>query len=268
MDHLKSLRQLTRNPCLSLTTRGNAAIETVLKILPSPNSILIPEEGGWLTYHSLSAKLGLAFEGVQCHDALIDLADLETKLSRKKYVAFLYHSLGGYCAAEPIQEIYTLCQKYNCLVIMDVAGSIGTSLCDGRYADIIVGSFGKWKPINMGTGGFISCKEKSIFDKVISHLPPFPHPEKLPLLLQKINGLPQRLLFLQKRCQKIIKELTFPILHPQDQGLVAIVPFSTEQEKEIILAYCQKENLEWTVCPRYIRVNREAICIEVKRLTE
>src|SRR3990167_7579394 len=131
MDHLKSLRQLTRNPCLSLTTRGNAAIETVLKILPSPNSILIPEEGGWLTYHSLSAKLGLAFEGVQCHDALIDLADLETKLSRKKYVAFLYHSLGGYCAAEPIQEIYTLCQKYNCLVIMDVAGSIGTSLCDG-----------------------------------------------------------------------------------------------------------------------------------------
>ena len=36
--------------------------------------------------------------------------------------------------------------------------------------------------------------------------------------------------------------------------------------KQRIIDYCNENNLEFTECPRYIRINEPAISIEVKRL--
>ena len=71
---------------------------------------------------------------------------------------------------------------------------------------------------------------------------------------------------LEKR-KKIVNDLKdFTIIHKNDLGFVVVVKFATDEEKEKIINYCNKESLPWTECPRYIRLNKKAISIEVKRL--
>ena len=48
-------------------------------------------------------------------------------------------------------------------------------------------------------------------------------------------------------------------------GHNVIVKFNTDEEKEKIINYCDKNELEYTLCPRYIRVEENAVSIEVKR---
>jgi len=57
----------------------------------------------------------------------------------------------------------------------------------------------------------------------------------------------------------------FKIINEKEEGLVILVSFTTDNEKEKIIDFCQKNKLEWTECPRYIRLNEKAISIEVKR---
>jgi len=45
-----------------------------------------------------------------------------------------------------------------------------------------------------------------------------------------------------------------------------IIKFDDEEVKQRIIEYCKENNLEYTVCPRYIRVNENAVSIELKRL--
>ena len=49
----------------------------------------------------------------------------------------------------------------------------------GKYADIMVGSFGRWKPVNAGKGGFISFSTKEMFECASSflHKPDIPNLE-------------------------------------------------------------------------------------------
>ena len=41
---------------------------------------------------------------------------------------------------------------------------------------------------------------------------------------------------------------------------------NNDEEKDKIIKYCKENNYEYTLCPRYIRVNENAVSIEVKRL--
>jgi len=56
------------------------------------------------------------------------------------------------------------------------------------------------------------------------------------------------------------------IIHKDSKGINVIIRFSSDTEKERLINYCDKNNLEHTLCPRYIRVNVDALSIEVKRL--
>ena len=146
------LQKLTDHQHIAITERGDIAIASALCAIEG--TVLIPEEGGWLSYQKLPQKLGLKSVDVKCHLAKIDLDDLKEK--SKSANALLYQNPGGYFADQPMKKIYEICKKNNCLVIMDVSGAIGTDLCDGRYADIMVASFRKWKLVDADVGGFIS----------------------------------------------------------------------------------------------------------------
>ncbi|MFH1682580.1 MAG: DegT/DnrJ/EryC1/StrS family aminotransferase [Candidatus Woesearchaeota archaeon] len=247
---------------IEILERGNAAIWSALQAVEK--EVLVPEEGGWLTYLDYPPKLNLNLVKVKTKNAVIDLDDLEEK--SKTADAFLYHSLGGYFAEEPIKEIYDICKRNDCLVIMDVSGSIGTRLCNGNYADILFGSFGRWKLVNAHTGGFISCKNKLLFEKI---KPSFKmlEEEKLKIVLNKINELEDRILFLFNQREKIVADLRkFEIINKNHPSFVVVARFNDEPEKEKIVGYCKKNNWEFTECPRYIRTNQQAISIEVKRL--
>ncbi len=315
------LRKLTHHPYVELVQRGNAAIEAALSILPAGSALLIPAEGGWLSYRSLPRQLQLETAEVNCIDAKIDIADLHQKFLTKRYAAFLYQNPGGYFAEQPMEEIYKICRENNCLVILDVSGSLGTGLSDGNYADILVGSFGRWKLVNAGKGGFISAKEEKTWKKL--DIDPLLDEKTISIIEEKIRQLPQRIGFLLKKRKRIIQDLqAYRILYPGDLGFVVIVRFTANAEKEnnkttsrfelspreshkttsrfelspreshkttsrfelspkeshkttsrfelspkeSIINYCKKNGLEWTECPRYIRLNSKAISIEVKRL--
>ena len=259
------LQKLTNHPFVQLTTRGDTAIAAALSLLPNEKTLLIPEEGGWLSYRTIPKEQHLAVQEVKCIDSVIDRNDLRLKLSSGTCSALLYQNPGGYFAEQPMKEIYDLCKEHNCLVIMDVSGALGTKLCDGRYADILVCSFGKWKLVEAHTGGFISCNEKSILNKLT--VKEMIDESKLKIILEKLNQLPDRINFLVAKRKKIMKDLAeFGLIHQQNVGFVVIVKFCNEMEKQNIINYCTKNNLPYRECPRYIRINQKAISIEVKQL--
>ncbi len=271
---LNLLQELTGHPYVELTSRGNEAIKAALLAVKSRSSgstVLIPEEGGWLSYKTLPLRAGFEAEEVTCDEARINQGALKRKLQKasEKYAALLYQNPGGYFAEQPMQEIYALCEKEGCKVIMDVSGSIGTPSCDGKYADVLVGSFREWKLVDAGVGGFISCKDKKVFDavqKALSPADPGLDRADLAKLLQKLEELPERIRHLEQLREIIINDLSgFAVVHPDDFGIVVVVRYADEEEKEKILAYCRANELEWTECPRYIRVNEKAVSIEVKR---
>ncbi len=266
---IQKLKRLTSHEHIEIVLRGNSAILSALTI--AKKKVLIPEEGGWLTYLQFPKKLGLESETIKCNDAVIDLKDLKVKLNDKNNPAdvLLYQNPGGYHAEQPIKEIYSLCKKHGCKVILDLSGGIGTRLCDGNYADILVCSFGEGKLIEAHTGGFISCRDKEIFDQIKDSFKVLNEEERLKLILKKIEELPQRIKFLTEKRKKILSDLKdFYLVNKTHLGFVVVVKYNFELEKEKIISYCQKNHLEYTECPRYIRLNQKAISIEVKRLVK
>lgn len=261
------IKELTGHPFSEIVLRGNSAIKSALSILPEKSTILIPEEGGWLSYQTIPTELGLNMETVQCHDARISLNHLQEKLASKRYAALLYQNPGGYCADQPMKEIYALCQKNKAMVILDVSGSIGTKLCDGHQTDILVGSFGRWKLIDAQGGGFISAKDKTAWEKIVPHLEILNDEKLLGIIAQKADNLQTRIKFLMEKTKAVVIDLSgFNIIYSSEVGGVVVVKFTTDVEKEKIIKYCQEQQLPWRDCPRYIRLNAKAISIELKQL--
>lgn len=259
----KLLQQLTGHSSVEITPSGDVAIEAALSLFSG--TVVIPAEGGWLSYRKLPRKVGLDVVEVACTDAKMNLQDLEQKLKTMQPAVLLYQNPGGYHAEQPMKEIYNLCRRYHCRVIMDVSGGIGTGWCDGMYADILVGSFGEWKLVDAGVGGFISWDDRELAVTVKS----FDDLEKLNLILTKLESLPQRIAFLREKRAAIIHDLDdLTIINKDDECFVVVVAYHAPEEKEKIINYCTKSDLDFTECPRYIRVNRPAISIELKRLQE
>jgi len=274
---ISELKKLTKHNYIELTERCNTAIFAALycarklalddKHNITKKAIIIPDQGGWLTYEKYPKMLELEAKKVKTEHGIIDLKEL--KEISKNACAFIYSNPAGYFAEQPIKDIYKICKENNCLVIMDVTGCIGDAkLCDGDYADFTVCSFGRWKPINLGYGGFVSTGKKEYFDKAKEIFNTTSFDEKyLPLLDEKLKELSKRLDFLYKKADKVKNDLKgFSILHKDKKGINVVVKFSNNGEKEKIINYCKTNNLEYTLCPRYIRVMDKAISIEIKRL--
>ena len=88
-----------------------------------------------------------------------------------------------------------------------------------------------------------------------------------PLLEKKLKELKKRLNLLYGKAEKVKSDLKdFNIIHRDKKGINVIVKFDSDKEKEKIINYCKNNNLEYTLCPRYIRVMDKAISIEIKRL--
>jgi len=261
MDPKAELKQLIGMEPITLVSRGNVAIREALvsvkDLHPIRRTILIPDCGGWLTYRTEPKKHGLDIVELKTYDGVFDLDDLKRK--SKDALALLYAQPAGYFAMQDAVEIYHACQDNGCRVILDVTRSIGNGVFGS--ADLIVGSFGRWKPVNLGHGGFIAgvapnLKEDELFD-----------PKYYDELTEKLYALPDRLSMLKDKVLKVKEDLVgFDIIHPKMDGLNVVVAYSDDKRREQIVAYCENKGLEYTLCPRYIRVNRKAVSIELKRL--
>ncbi|HIH15260.1 MAG: hypothetical protein QT08_C0010G0036 [archaeon GW2011_AR17] len=260
----EKMKKLCRHEYVHFTDRGNSAIFLALHIAKKINpkqDILIPDQGGWFSYKGYPQFFDLNIVEVKTDYGVIDLKDLKKKA---KYAsAFIFSSFAGYFAEQALRKISTICKKAGCLVIEDASGAIGDrKLCNGGYSDIIVGSFGKWKPVECGYGGWISMNHKEFFDvakeamSITKIHPQFYQEIGEALKKNKIK----KLLVLQKKVKQDLKD--FEILHRDKRGLNVVVKFDPK-----VLQYCQEKSYPYVLCPSYIRVNENAISIELKRLS-
>ena len=267
---IEQLKKLTGHEFVEITTRGNTAISAALSIVASGKKVMIPAEGGWLTYKTIPKKLGLEMVEVRCRDAVIDVVDLHAQLELGEIGVLLYQNPAGYFAVQPMREIYDICRKHDCLVVLDVSGGIGTSLCSGEFADIIVGSFGTWKLVEAKGGGFISTSNSVLWERIVEkNVGKLEDAEQMEVISAELGKLDERIAMLLAARQKVVDdlvELKLDVVHANEQiGFVVVVRFESEYEKDQILEYCRREGWEWTECPRYIRLNQKAISIELKR---
>ncbi len=269
---LDKLRNLTRHKSVKLTNCGNSAIFAAFCIAKQlgKDTIIIPDQGGWISYKTYPKLLDLKIEEVKTDDGIINLDSLK-KLANKKS-AIIVPSFAGYFAEQPMKKIAEICKKQNTLLIEDASSAIGDkTLCDGRVSDIIIASFGKAKPVDLGYGGFISTNDRENLDKIKDVFSFIEFEESFQeKLLEKLSNVEARLKKLFAQHDKIVKELEkykgFDVVHRQSRGINVVVRFKTEEEKKKITDYCEKNKLEYTMCPRYIRLEEKAVSIEVKRL--
>lgn len=265
------LKLYTDTTHIIFTPRCNFAIKIALRVAKKlgREHALIQEEGGWMTYEKYSKQADLEPIRLTTNDGIIN----EKELAHfSEHSVLLINSLAGYCAPHNMNNIATECIVNDILLINDVSGSIGSQEC--QQGDMIVGSFGQGKPVPLGKGGFFATNNSEfvkLFIECAKEDDEHYCEQELDFVqLQKhLEKLPQRIAFLQQRCKTIKENLKeHNIVHQDAAGLNVIVRFNNDEEKENITNYCEKNNLEFTVCPREIRILDDAISIEVKRLEE
>jgi dTDP-4-amino-4,6-dideoxygalactose transaminase len=272
-EALKLISRHTKHKQVRLVQRGNAAIFCALVIAKKTNPrkyILIPDQGGWLSFRTYPQILGFETKTVKTDLGIVDIADLEKKA--KDASAFIVTSFAGYSAEQPMKEISAVCRKHNCLLIEDASGALGDeTLCDGTVSDIIVGSFGRWKPVNVGYGGFISAAKKEHFEAANEIFSTTNHYPAHDNLISKLKGLPSRLKSMQKLAEEAKKDISslYPgikIAHKSLRGLNVIALCAADSDNKNIKAYCDRKGYQYVECPNYTRVEEKGISIELKRI--
>lgn len=265
---INKLKELTGHSFIKLTDSGDSAIFVALHIakVRGKTKVLIPDQAGWLTYRTYPQVIGLETKEVKTNYGIIDVEDLNKKAD--KHSVLIIPSLAGYFAEQPISDLASICQEKGCMLVVDICGSIGMSGFNTDKADLVVCSFGKWKPLNLEYGGFIAANNQELFNIDDELIKEFKFAESYEQeLLEKLSGLNDRVDFLTETSEKIKKELQgFEIIHKNKRGINVVVKYSDETEKQKLIKYCNENNYEFTKCPRYIRVLDNAISIEVKRL--
>ena len=258
------LRELTGKRNIFFTDRGNSSILLSLKIAKSlgKKRLFLQDQGGWITYGQYGRQLKYDISGLETDYGLILVKKLEGKLGPDSVL--LMNSMPGYFALQGNMKIIAnLCKKENSLLINDVSGSIGQD--DSRYGDLIVGSFGEWKPLEVGRGGFIAYDNAEYFAFFKENFKKAPG-DIFSVLRTQLNSLPQKTKGLYERQKTIKVQLKeFDIIHRSKKGFNVIIKHNDDGEKKKILDFCKLNGYEFTFCPRYIRVLEQAISIEVKR---
>jgi len=253
------LDKLLNKKYITYTTRGNESIKLVLKFCRhiGIKNILIQDQGGWITYEQFARKLKLNVVKLKTDYGVIK------QIPRIEDAALIVNSLTGYFAEQPMKKIADYCKRNHLLLINDVSGSIGTDIA--KYGDIIIGSFGRHKPLSIEKGGFIAADNKLKHHFFQIHRQSFEINQKQ--LNNKIKKLNQRIEDLHKINKKIKKDLNnCNILHKKLRGINVIAAFKTKKQKQEIIDYCKKNKYPYKECPMNIKVNVPAISIEVQQL--
>jgi hypothetical protein len=252
---MKELISLLSKKNLTLVNSGNAAIFCALYLAKEQGKtkVLIPKEGGWFSYKHYPKMLGMEIIEVNCDWALLSLDDLKDKIDEKSVL--LYSTSGGYFVDHPQKKIYDLCKKKKCLVIADVTPTIGKS---ESYGDFIVASTGKQKPLGISFGGFIA----SDLDLVSNVFSLFNFPEEFESKLKvRVKELPK----IWKAYDAKKKEL-LPLFSEFDIKYQDSLNILVTGDLNEIIKVCVNNKIPFVKCPKYHKVKKKAISIEIKKM--
>ncbi|RMF06869.1 hypothetical protein D6764_01240, partial [Candidatus Woesearchaeota archaeon] len=249
-------------------SRGSSAIRIALRAVKKlgKRRVLIPDQGGWLTYEKDIINERLEPVTLKTRDGFFSPSDLKNY----SFDAALLNSMPGYAVLLPMKDIAGFCRENNILLINDVSGSVGRE--EAKFGDIAVGSFGRWKPLSItsekgASGGFLAFSQE--LDKALFESGFEPSAGLLSSLEKAISGLPGKISFWNSLRKKVVLELQqegFSPLFSDSEGINVVVPFSSTQERDALVSFCEKRDLPFEFCPRRIRVLRDAVSIELKRI--
>jgi dTDP-4-amino-4,6-dideoxygalactose transaminase len=266
---MKQLLNLLNKKYGIFTKRGNHSIKLSLELFKNKKTtVFTQDQGGWLTYPQFIKKNKFEEIQVKTNYGIIEKEHLEEIEKKYKEILsnsiFLINSMPGYVTYQNMEIISNFCEKHNIILINDTAGSIGN--INATKGDIIIGSFGKSKPMSLDEhGGYIASNNQEYITQIKEKLQN--NSEKYDFNLEKnITNLPKKLKYWQDIVNKTIKDLSnLEIIHKDKTKINVIIKYKTEEEKNQITNYVDKNNLEYTQCPRYIRIMNKAISIEIKR---
>lgn len=254
------LKDLTRKKFILFVRRGNTAIRLALKLAKKHGhtKVLIQDQGGWLTYKQFCKKEKLDCIELETNSGIL----LSKTINDYSDCVLLMNSMPAYAYVQNMKLFEKVCKEKKIFLVNDASGSIGTS--HAEKGDIVFASFGPEKPIELGAGGFMATDNYEDYDFLEKNNPEFTlNYEKL---LKKLNKLTKKLNYYKITRKKILDDLRdYDIIHRTKPGINVIVKFYNERERERLINYCNNEKLEYTICPRAIRVKDKAICIEIKR---
>ncbi|MCQ2737466.1 MAG: DegT/DnrJ/EryC1/StrS family aminotransferase [archaeon] len=273
----EKLCNLTNHTECKLVNSGNAAILTAMNSIEG--AILIPDQGAWNGFKQIANFLNKEIITIKTNQGLIEINHLEDAinntinnkelLSNNQNALFLT-SFAGYTAEQNIKEISKFCHENNILLVEDASGAISDSskkLANGNYSDIIIGSTGSPKIVNVGYGGFITTNNTNVFDK-----------SKLILKTSKINniiatGISTELDFAKENLNKTLKACDYlknnlnNVIHQDKRGINVIL---SSEDKSLSFNLRNKFKLDnhgmITKCPNYNRLKEKGVAIEIKNL--
>lgn len=282
----EKLANATGHHYAKLLGSGNAAILSVMNSIDG--AILIPDQGAWNGFKQMAKFLNKDIITVKTDHGLIDIDGLDQSISQSsdegiidlddenKRSALFLTSFAAYTAEQDIEEIGKLLHKNNILLVEDASGAIGDSegkLANGKYSDIIIGSTGSPKIVNVEDGGFITTNDNRLFDK-----------SNLLLKTNKASnitacGIYNELDFAEENLKETIdvclylkesieEKTNFNVFHTDKRGINVIM--EAEDSKSLSYKLRQEFVLDRhgmiTKCPNYNRLREKAVALEIKNL--
>ena len=256
LDMLKCMEEKIKNiikkiidkKYIYLASSGSEAIKHLANLLKY-KTFLIQDQCALPEYRNADS-----YNEVKTNYGIIDLKDLNSKCQNK---ILIINGLNHYFAEQPISEIVDLCKGKNCFVVNDVSGSFG--LNSARLGDYTLCNFGSDDTINLGYGGFLASNTElnvaEDFDK-----------GKLDELYEKLTNLDARSKYLYWINEKVKKDLnSFEIIHKDKRGVNVLIKFYAENEKKKIMKYCEKNQLDATLNPKYIKSTGNMVAININK---
>ena len=280
------MADFTNHKYAKIVNSGNAAILSAMNSIDG--AIMIPDQGAWNGFKQIAKFLNKDLITVKTNKGLIDLENLNESIiqssenniidlddENNKSALFLT-SFAAYTAEQDLKSICDFAHKNNILVVEDASGAIGdyeNKLADGNYSDIIIGSSGSPKIVNVGDGGFITSNDNKLFEK-----------SNLLLKTNKASnitacGIYNELDFAKENLKKTVDACSylkesiedktdFNVFHKDKRGINVII--EAEDPKSLSYKLRQEFVLDdhgmITKCPNYNRLKEKAVALEIKNL--
>ena len=260
---------LTGHEHVKVVNSGNAAILAAMSAFKG--KILIPNQGGWTGFKNTAEFLGLETIEMPTALGIINPRKLEEFIHLHQPEVLFLTSFAGYIAEQPVKDLFKVCDINEVVLVEDASGGIGDKekrLANGDTAHIILASTGSPKIVNVGSGGFISTNNNEIFGKskfILRSLKA--NHVTCAGITAEIKNAPDALEKTINACL-FIKDKLKTTIHPDKRGIT--VALKTDNPKKTGYLLRQKLKADGrniiTTCPRYDRLQMDAVCLEVKNL--
>ena len=233
--------------------------EWLPQILDYYEKVQIQNEGGWKTYKTIPKIVGLKIVEVGTENGVIDV----DKLSKSPLILC---EPAGYITSN--EKNVKLIRAKTDFLILDISGSIGKDYIKKFDADIVVCSFGDYKPLGIGYGGFFATNNEKIYSSLKELFECFKTNIDEKELLEKLEKLDSKYKMYEVVKKKVIKDIEkigVELIFDKN-GINIFAKIKSENEKKMVDEYLKKENIPFLNCPEYHRLNQKGISIEIKRM--